>query len=98
MSGVVWFLVVFFIAYFFRMIIDTAIPVMVTEIIPQEQIGAYTSIRMLIYTAAQAVASLIIMPIVGVVGYTGLLIFASVMQLICGLSYWAVARMRKKSL
>ena len=98
MNGVLWFLVVFFIAYFFRMIIDTAIPVMVTEIIPQEQIGAYTSIRMLIYTGAQAVASLIITPIVGIVGYEGLLIFASIMQMICGLSYWAVARMRKRAL
>jgi len=93
--NIVGFLVLFFVAYFFRMIIDTAIPVVITEIIPQEQIGAYTSIRMLIFMAAQAVAPLLIMPIVNLVGYVGLLIFASVMQLICGLVYYIVAKHRK---
>ncbi len=90
--GLVWFLVLFFIAYFFRMIIDTAIPVIVTEIIPQNQIGAYTSIRMLVFTGAQAVATLIITPLVGVIGYVGLLIFASIMQFICGIVYYIVAK------
>ena len=70
---------------------DTAIPVSITEIIPREQIGAYTSIRMLVFTGAQAVGALIITPIAGFIGYTGLLIFASVLQLICGLSYYFVA-------
>lgn len=94
-NGMIWFLVLFFIAYFFRMIIDTAIPVMVTEIIPKEQIGAYTSIRMLVFTGAQAVATLIITPIVDIVGYAGLLVLASAMMLICGVTYWAVAKRRK---
>ena len=66
----------------------------VTEIIPKEQIGAYTSIRMLVFTGAQAVATLIITPIVGIVGYTGVLIFASVMLLICGFGYWGVSKLR----
>lgn len=94
MKGMVWFLALFFIAYFFRMVMDTTIPIIVTEIIPKEQIGAYTSIRMLVVTGAQAIATLIITPIVGVVGYTGLLIFASIMLLICGLGYWGVSRLR----
>jgi len=92
------FLAVFFIAYFFRMILDTALPVVVTEIIPREQIGAYTSIRMLVFTGAQAVAALLITPIVNNVGYVGLLIFAAAMQFICGIVYYAVARARKKKL
>lgn len=90
------FLVVFFIAYFFRMILDTAFPVVVTEIIPREQIGAYTSIRMLVFTGAQAVAALLITPIVEFVGYVGLLIFASAMQFICAIVYFVVARKRRK--
>ncbi len=90
------FLAVFFIAYFFRMILDTAFPVVVTEIIPREQIGAYTSIRMLVFTGAQAVAALLITPIVNIVGYVGLLIFASIMQFICAIVYFAVARKRRK--
>ena len=89
-------LAVFFIAYFFRMILDTAFPVVVTEIIPREQIGAYTSIRMLVFTGAQAVAALLITPIVELVGYVGLLIFASAMQFICAIVYFVVARKRRK--
>ena len=96
MGGNVWFLVLFFLAYLFRMIVDTAIPVLVTEIIPQNQIGAFTSIRMLVFTGAQAVATLIIMPIVGVVGYNGLMIFAVVMQAICGAGYFLCAHFKKK--
>lgn len=94
-GGLVCFLVLFFVAYFFRMIIDTAIPVIITEIIPQNQIGAYTSIRMLVFIGAQAVATLIITPLVGVIGYVGLLICASIMQLICGVVYYIVAKKNK---
>ena len=94
--GTVGFLLVFFVAYFFKMIMDTAIPVIVTEIIPKEQIGAYTSIRMLVFTGAQAIAALLITPIVSVIGYVGLLIFAAIMQLTCGVVYCIVAKIRKK--
>ena len=92
--GSVGFLVLFFIAHFFRMIMDTAFPVIVTEIIPREQIGAYTSIRMLVFTGAQAVAALLITPIVAVIGYVGLLVFAAIMQLVCGVVYYVVASRR----
>ena len=91
-GGTVFFLCVFFLAYLFRMINDTAIPVVVTEIIPQNQIGAYTSIRMLVFTGAQAVAALLISPLSAWIGYGGLLIFASIMQLVCGLGYYLVAK------
>jgi predicted MFS family arabinose efflux permease len=91
-GGLEWFLTAFFVAYLMRMIVDTTIPVMITEIIPQNQIGAYTSIRMLIFTGAQAVATMIITPLVGIIGYVGLLIFAGAMQMVCGLAYWLVAK------
>ena len=71
---------------------DTAIPVIITEIIPKEQIGPYTSIRMLIFTGAQAVATLLITPLKNAISYTGVLIFASVMLFICGIMYYAVAK------
>ena len=93
--GTVGFLLIFFLAYFFRMIMDTALPVVITEIIPKEQIGAYTSIRMLVFTGAQAVAALIVSPVVKIIGYTGLLIFAALMQVLCGGIYYLVARARR---
>ena len=90
--GVIGFFCCFTIASFFRFVIDTAIPVIITEIIPQEQIGPYTSIRMLIFTGAQAVATLLIMPLEAAIGYTGVLIFATAMLFICGATYYAVAK------
>ena len=95
-QNTMWFLILFCVMYFFRLIMDTAIPVAVTEIIPKEQIGAYTSIRMLVFTGAQAVGALIIAPLVDKIGYTGLFIFASVVQLICGLGYYFVALWEKR--
>ena len=95
--GIVGFFCCFAVASFFRFVIDTAIPVLITEIIPQEQIGPYTSIRMLIFTGAQAVATLLVTPLKNAIGYTGVLIFATVMLFICGATYYAVARSIKNA-
>ena len=96
--GVVGFFCCFAVASFFRFVIDTAIPVIITEIIPEEQIGPYTSIRMLIFTGAQAVAALLITPLHTAIGYTGVLIFATVMLFICGVMYYVVAKKVKQSI
>ena len=96
--GAIGFFCCFTIASFFRFVSDTAIPVLITEIIPKEQIGPYTSIRMLIFTGAQAVATLIITPLKNAIGYTGVLIFATVMLFICGIMYYAVAKSVKQKI
>ena len=96
--GVIGFFCCFTIASFFRFVFDTAIPVIITEIIPQEQIAPYTSIRMLIFTGAQAVATLLITPLEASIGYTGVLVFATVMLFICGIMYYAVAKCVKNQL
>ena len=95
--GVMGFFCFFAVASFFRFVMDTAIPVIITEIIPKEQIGPYTSIRMLIFTGAQAVATLLISPLENAIGYTGVLIFAAVMLFICGITYYAVAKSVKQT-
>ena len=94
--GVIGFFSCFAIASFFRFVTDTAFPVIITEIIPKEQIGPYTSIRMLIFTGAQAVATLLITPLKNAIGYTGVLIFATVMLLVCGVTYYVVAKSVKQ--
>ena len=96
-AGAVGFFCFFAVASFFRFVTDTAIPVIITEIIPKEQIGPYTSIRMLIFTGAQAVATLIIIPLKEAIGYTGVLIFATAMLFVCGVIYYAVARSVKQN-
>ena len=95
--GVIGFFCFFAMASFFRFVMDTAIPVIITEIIPKQQIGPYTSIRMLIFTGAQAVATLLISPLENAIGYTGVLIFAAVMLFICGVTYYAVAKSVKQT-
>ena len=94
--GLIGFVIIFFVAYFFRNLIDTAIPIIISEIIPREQIGAYTSIRMLLFTGAQAVAALLVTPILNLIGAFGLLAFAAVMQLTCGVIYCISAQRCKK--
>lgn len=86
------FLVLMFVALFFRIMVDNAIPTALVRIIPEAQIGAYNSVRMLIFTAAQAVATAIMMPMVSIVGYKGALVFAAIMQLFCGIGHYAVIR------
>ena len=90
------FLVLYGIMYLFMIIIDTSIPVLITEIIPEDEIGGYTSIRMMVFTAGTSVATLLITPITNLVGYVGLLIFASICLLICCLTYYFVATIYKK--
>ena len=51
---------------------------------------------MLVFTGAQAVATLLITPLEKAIGYTGVLIFATVMLFICGVMYYAVARSVKR--
>ena len=96
-GGKAVFFSLLFLTTFFRIIVDTCIPVSAAEIIPQSQIGGFTSIRMLVFMAATSVSTLIISLIQGWVGTTGLLIFAVAMQLICGAGYYAVLAARTKA-
>ena len=94
--GFIPFLVISLLALFFRFIVDSAIPVALVSIIPESQMGAYSSIRMLILTAAQAIAAILVLPLVSLVGYFGVLVIASALQLICGIGHYAVTVHREK--
>ena len=96
--GTIGFIIVLVISLIFRCLVDTAIPVLVTEIIPKDEIGPFTSIRMLVFTAGQAVAPMLITPISNSVGGVGVLVVAAVLQFLCGLVYFIVAKTKKKCL
>ena len=49
-----FFITMFFIAYFGEVIVDYAVPVYTTQIIPYEYIGGYTAVRMMFFTAGVA--------------------------------------------
>ena len=90
-NDIALFLTLYGVAYLFMICVDTAIPVLITEIIPEDEIGGYTSIRMMVFTAGTAVSTLLISPIANAIGYVGLLAFASICLLICGVSYYVIA-------
>ncbi len=94
--GFIPFLILMLIALFFRFIVDSAIPTSLVKIIPESQIGAYSSIRMLVFTASQALAAILVLPLVSVIGYNGVLIFAVIMQLVCGIGHYAVVINHRK--
>jgi len=96
--GKIIFLIVILFIFTFRTVVDSAIPVMIMEIIPKNQIGAFTSIRMLVFIGAQALSSLLLVSFSNVFSYTILLIIASVMQLFCGIIYYLVVVIHKKQL
>ena len=72
------------------MTFNTAVPVIVPDIVPQDQIGGFTSIRMMLFTFGSMVASFIITPIMNDCGVTALFIFVSVIQFICGSVHYGV--------
>lgn len=96
--GTSGFVVILGISLIARYLVDTAIPVMVTEIIPKNEIGPFTSIRMLVFTAGQAVAPMLITPIASGIGNLGVLIVAAILQFLCGLIYYIVAKSKNNSL
>lgn len=53
------FLIFYFIAFMGENIVDYAVPVFVTEIVPFDKIGGYTSIRMLLFTLGVAIGNFI---------------------------------------
>ena len=93
----VWFICGYFLTYFFIMMFNTAIPVLVPEIIPENQIGAFTSVRMMLFTFGSMVASVIIDPIILVFGAKILLLFVASAQVISGGVHYIVWRKSKES-
>ena len=94
--GFVPFLAILLVCVFFRYIIDSAIPTALVMIIPENQMGAYSSIRMLVFTAGQAISAALILPLVSLVGYTGVLVIAALMQLFCGVGHYIVVKQHKR--
>lgn len=86
-----FFIILSFVSIFFRFIVDSAIPTALIKIIPESQIGAYSSIRMLVFTAAQAVSAALVPSLIATVGYFGVLVIAAVLQLVCGIGHYLVA-------
>ena len=93
MGNTFCFVVLFFIVQFFLMIENTSVPVMVTEIVPFDQVGAFSSIRLSVFTFGQMIASMIMNSLINGVGYLGVLIIGGVCQILCAIGYAIVVNM-----
>lgn len=91
-GGLAEFLIFYAVAYFAVMIISISIPLLVCEIVPYEQIGSFTCIRMMLFTLGSVVASVLYKPLADLIGYTWLFVVAGVLQIICGVAHYVVAR------
>ena len=88
MGAVPLFLVCYFLAYVGKIIVDTAVPALLYEVVPFEMSGAYNAWRMILTTAGAALAS-------GVGGYLAenipipvILVFAAACQVFSSLLYY----------
>ncbi len=82
------FLVLYGIAYFSLMILNIAVPVLVTRIIDYRIAGEYNGWRMLLNNGGIFLASFLCMPMVNTFGATATWITAGVFQLISGSAYF----------
>lgn len=86
--------IVFFAGYLilqlFRFISDGAIPVSVTKFIPYNQIGAYTSIRMMVFTLGTSMGPVLVGILEKSISYTWILTIAALSQIICNCAYFYV--------
>jgi len=73
-------------------IVDNLMPVLVTRIIPYENIGSYTSLRMGTHMAGLSLGSMAAGAALGNVPTAALLAFSGCLQLCSGLSYWMYCR------
>lgn len=90
-NGKIWFFALYFVGIAARHIVDGTIPVMITQIVPYEQMGAYTSLRMMLMTGGAALASLIGALLVGKIPAFLLFGFAAGMLLLCVVVYYVYA-------
>ncbi len=92
------FLICYGIAYFCLMIVNVAVPVLVTRIVDYEVVGQYNGWRILLNTAGTFLASVLCVPMVNKFGATFTWITAGVMQVASGIVYFVYCKNKKNIL
>ena len=90
--NLVEFLIAYAVSYFAYMVVSISIPMLLCEIVPYEQMGAFTCIRMMLFTFGSVIASVLYKPLADLIGYTWLFVCAGVLQAVCGVVHYIVAR------
>lgn len=90
------FIVGYLFVQFFCLLVDTSIPVLVTEFIPYEEMGTFTSIRMSSFMFGTFVILLFMDKLLALMGSIPLMILGGATQVCCVLAYYFVARFTAK--
>ena len=86
------FLILYAVSYFAFMVVSISIPLLVCEIVPYEEMGSFTCIRMMLFTFGSVIASVLFKPLADTIGYIWLFVIAGACQAICGIAHYVVAR------
>lgn len=92
-----FFLAMLLIAIVGQLIVGYAIPVMVTEFVPYEVMGRYTSWRLAVTTIGTAFANMVVGMAVGKISSVLLLAAAGVLQMAAGLAYFCYSRTHSRA-
>lgn len=90
------FLSVYAVVYFVFNLINYSVPVLVTKMVGYEIIGQYSSWRMLLHTLGGAVAGVLCIPMIDILGIVPALIIIGAMQLVSGGTYFICAMKNDK--
>ena len=91
------FLLMLFLANVGVLIVNYAVPVMVTELVPYGAIGRYTALRLAVTTGGSAFASFAVGRLAGSVSPVLLLASAGMFQAVSGAVYWWFSKHQDKS-
>ena len=90
------FLVFYAVSYFSVIVASIALPMLACEIVPYEQMGSFTCVRMMLFTFGSVIASVLFKPLSDLIGFVWLFVIAGVCQAICGIVHFIVARRVQK--
>lgn len=91
------FYTLYFFTYLFVILIQYSIPFAVTKIVDYDAIGQYTTSRMLLHTAGQALANFSVLWLVERLGIIPTMVLAVSGQVICGIVYYVYLVKLKKN-
>lgn len=94
-GDLVTFLIGFAFTNFAYVIVNISIPILACEIVPYEQIGSFTCIRMMLFTLGSVISSLVYKPLADSIGFFWLFIAAGVIQILCGIMHFIVSKKSK---
>ena len=82
------FISFFGLAYFFLHLINTAVPIVVVQIVDYNIIGQYSGWRMLLHTLGVSISGFVCIPLFNLIGVFTTIVLSGMTQLVSGIAYY----------